>query len=529
MLSDDDDPFGSLGLQPIGLADKATFDQFFRSCPTPLSDYSFANTYIWRDSIHLRWRVLRDCLCVFANGDGGLTMLFPPVGDAVEAAARDAMDICRLYNARQRIDARPRIEYVSSDMLQRIGAGYDVAQMSGDYVYATQRMITLEGGDLASKRQARNRFERRYQPHTEAFGPQHAEACIALLETWREQSDQAHAGMTSAQLKRCKEVAATTDVIRLYRELGLTGMVVWAGGQVVGFTFGEMLSPDTCSILVEKTDRQMVGSANYIFNEFCRQAWSHTAWCNVGDDWEIPGLAWTKQSYRPAYRLDKFVLHPAPVTSVPVAMPAAAPAVELAAQQPPEAAQVVTQQASAAAGAVLDAAAVADLDALLAMEHSCFAKPVAISRRQFRYLLRSPRATVRVLREDGRIVGQALVLRRRCAGGTTGRLYSLAIDQSQRGKGYGRMLLGDCLRMLRDEGVSGVWLEVDTENAPAVGLYEAMGFRKVRLLRDYYAAGKHAWKMKLELADVPAAAGTDPAHQARTSQPAELLVDAVHQ
>jgi hypothetical protein len=81
---------------------------------------------------------------------------------------------------------------------------------------------------------------------------------------------------------------------------------LYAGDQLVGFTFGEMLGPDTCSILIEKTDRNFKGSAQYIFSEFCRQYWQHTHWCNVGDDWDVPSLAWTKASYDPAFRLPKW-------------------------------------------------------------------------------------------------------------------------------------------------------------------------------------------------------------------------------
>jgi hypothetical protein len=87
-------------------------------------------------------------------------------------------------------------------------------------------------------------------------------------------------------------------------------MVLYADDKLVGFTLGEKIGPSTCSILIEKTDRQYVGSAQYIFSEFCRQYWSDTTTCNVGDDWELPSLAWTKQSYRPIGRLEKWVIYP---------------------------------------------------------------------------------------------------------------------------------------------------------------------------------------------------------------------------
>jgi hypothetical protein len=142
-----------------------------------------------------------------------------------------------------------------------------------------------------------------------------------LLATWQEQSTTGKTRQLSVEFKRTKEIAATADAMRHAGAMGLAGMVLFADDQLVGFTLGEYLSKDTCSILIEKTDRRFAGSAQYIFSEFCRQYWSDTKWCNVGDDWEIPSLAWTKQSYRPAMRIPKWVVRPAyTVSNVPGGM-----------------------------------------------------------------------------------------------------------------------------------------------------------------------------------------------------------------
>jgi hypothetical protein len=340
---DDDDPFGSYGLRPIQIGDKSVFDGFFACCATRLSDYTFANTFIWRDPIHLRWAILEDCLCVFANGDGGLTLLFPPMGpgDPVSALRR-CLAICDDYNAANRFEGWTRVEYVSREMLGRFTSGLagridlDVRPMSGDYIYLTQRMIDLGGGDLSSKRQARNRFARRYQARTEPYAPRHAEQCLSLLAMWnqcRSEPQEPAAGPSQAlaaprsapghvEIKRSKDVSAAREALAHCEALGLKGLVLYAGEQMVGFTLGEMLDEHTCSILIEKTDREFAGSAQYIFSEFCRQCWSQTRWCNVGDDWDVPSLAWTKESYRPEMRLEKFILRPACAARAAVAAPA---------------------------------------------------------------------------------------------------------------------------------------------------------------------------------------------------------------
>ncbi len=498
----DDDSSEPYGLGPILLEHKPVFEQFFSVCRTRLSDYSFANTAIWRDAIHLRWGIVRGFLCVFANGDGGLTLLFPPTGQGdFAAAARESLAICEEYNRSVGYEGLTRVEYVTEDLLGQFAEGFAAEPMSGDYVYATQRMIDLDGGDLSSKRQSRNRFARRYEARTERFGPEHEAECLRLLELWHEQHvDGGEPCTPSVRIKRAKEEVATAEAIRYADRLGLTGMVLFAGQSMVGFTFGEKLDAETCSIVIEKTDRDFTGSAQYIFSEFCRQFWPETRWCNVGDDWEIPALAWTKQSYRPAFRVPKWIVRP--LRRQPLFLPAPTRHERL---------QLPAEASPALAPLRTDRAGPRDLDELEALEAVCFQHPLALKRRQLRYLLRSPRAAARVIRQDGRIVAEAVMLCRRTPRGTVGRIYSLAVGPQQRRRGLGKAILDGCLEALRGDHAVAVVLEVDVENAPAIALYERAGFRKVRRLSDYYGSGKDAWKMRLELAEGAGACAAGPA------------------
>jgi ribosomal protein S18 acetylase RimI-like enzyme len=498
--SDDDDPFASYELESIRIDHKPAFDACFRNTRPQLSDYSFANTFIWRDSIRLRWKLLHDCLCVFANGDGGLTLLFPPIGGGdFSAALRESLDICAQYNRDAGYPHSPRVEYVSEGLLENFPGDFSRCPMSGDYVYRTGRMIDLAGGDLASKRQARNRFARRYAAGTEAFGPQHIEPCLDLLRTWQTQSEDSPSNlMTSVRIKREKEILATTEAMKRFGELGLVGMVLYAGDELAGFTFGERLDDSTCSILIEKTDRRFVGAANYIFSEFCRQYWPQTTWCNVGDDWDVPSLAWTKQSYRPEHRLAKWVLSPAAKPAFRAAVPVAEPSPVLQVGAAPSPRAVAVEKESAGEYSRLESSDLADLDQLVALESQCFAKPVAFSRRQWRYMLRCPRASTHVIRESGRVIAEALLLRRKTAAGLCGRIYSIAVAPGHRGRGVGRTLMQKCLDALDADGVSRVYLEVSVENAPAIRLYESFGFARHRRLKDYYSEGIDGWKMVKE-------------------------------
>jgi len=142
-------------------------------------------------------------------------------------------------------------------------------------------------------------------------------------------------------------------------------------------------------------------------------------------------------------------------------------------------------------------ATLADLPALERLEALCFDASVAVSRRQFRYLLASPASRIFVLRHEGVVAADEIVTCRRDRRGLSARLYSLAVDPAYRGKGYGRALLEHALRLLRSQGTRCMSLEVGVDNAPAVALYESFGFRRAARLIDYYGPGSDGWKMDL--------------------------------
>ncbi|MGH7128141.1 MAG: GNAT family N-acetyltransferase [Planctomycetaceae bacterium] len=63
-----------------------------------------------------------------------------------------------------------------------------------------------------------------------------------------------------------------------------------------------------------------------------------------------------------------------------------------------------------------------------------------------------------------------------------GAVQNVGILPEHRGLGLGRALVAKALHGFKREGVRRVYLEVTADNAPAVGLYRAVGFRLVRTM-----------------------------------------------
>ena len=311
-------------LTPITADQKPLFDHTFSLLKQPISDYTFAGTYMWSAALNLYWAIIEDHLCVFANTTGDLTMLIPPMPCTAPNAPRlrRAIDECfrimDAYNTAAGVPHRSRIEYISDELLEYTRSA-DIAWLSAspiwhDYVYDTARMIDLAGGPYKSKRHARTRFHKAHpEAHFNTLTPSDIPECIALLQLWANRTNQHHTDeLTDACMATndllARDVAATTLVLNHFTELGLVGMALREHNTLVGFTLGEPLSPSQCVILIEKTHPDYDGAPQAIFSEFCSQHWSQYPECNVGDDWGIPGLRYTKLSYKPTRLLSKYTL-----------------------------------------------------------------------------------------------------------------------------------------------------------------------------------------------------------------------------
>jgi ribosomal protein S18 acetylase RimI-like enzyme len=488
-----DDPFPGYGLRPVDLADQDTFRPYFSSLAEPLSDYTFSQIYTWRNSLHIVWKIISGHLCVFANGTGDLTLLIPPIGETgSNSALKQAFELMDDYNAAQGVPERTRVEYASEELLARLDrARLDVAPMGTDYVYDVRRMIDLTGGDLASKRQAKNRFIRLYPHRVETYDPaKHLDGCMSLLAGWRVHQDAQHLEEPNANcVKRQKETIATELALRSAGELGFKGMVVYAGAEnqpasellLRAFTFGECLGSESSSIVIEKTDLETKGLAQFIFSEFCRQSWADRPLTNVGDDWGLESLAWTKMSYRPVKLLQKYTLGKVKALAAPVecdlSAPRLIPSIRLAVKD--------------------------DLSATVDLEKACFSSDLSLKKRQLQYLQQRKTAVFLVAEEAGQVIGEGIALVRQHKGRTSGRIYSLAVDKEHRGKQIGRKLLLAMVDQLSARGVKRIYLEVEQSNLKAVSLYERSNFRCIGKLPNYYGPGSDGLHMMLDLTASP--------------------------
>ena len=80
-------------------------------------------------------------------------------------------------------------------------------------------------------------------------------------------------------------------------------------------------------------------------------------------------------------------------------------------------------------------------------------------------------------------------------GGAEAEVHTIGVDPAEQGRGTGRALLRGLLRAA-DGLHAQTFLEVRTDNAPALALYASEGFEVVGTRRRYYASGADAHTMR---------------------------------
>ena len=139
---------------------------------------------------------------------------------------------------------------------------------------------------------------------------------------------------------------------------------------------------------------------------------------------------------------------------------------------------------------MIRSAVASDLEALYALEVSCFAER-RFTREHLMYILRNPRASTFVF-EDGRVLGSIML---HDDGGVL-RVLSVGVDPSARRQGIGRRLMALAEGMAQKFGSKEIRLEVSTKNDGAIAFYKALGYTITGTIRRYYSWGEDAHSLR---------------------------------
>ena len=104
------------------------------------------------------------------------------------------------------------------------------------------------------------------------------------------------------------EQAALDKAFRHYGELGMDGLVLLNGTQILAITLGSLLTEDTFDVQFEKAWADINGAyaaINCEFARYIRSKYPSVKFLDREEDMGIEGLRRAKQSYRPHHMVEK--------------------------------------------------------------------------------------------------------------------------------------------------------------------------------------------------------------------------------
>ena len=296
-------------MRPLTLADKNLVTGFIERFPTPISEYTFTNLFIWQPSRPV-WITEMDNSLLFlvqaADQNTNKYLLFgPPLGDI--SLQQIVSELEGKLAGAIRIPENKAMAMQKADF--KVFEDHDNA----DYVYNVADLAELAGRRYAKKRnkikQCLNSYACEYAPLT----PELIAECESMQHNWCEARD------CGRNPGLCNEANAIAEVFAHFEEFGLLGGAIRIRGVIQAFAIAEELHPGTAVWHFEKAMGDIPGLGQLINQWFAKYGLSGFKYVNREQDLGIPGLRQAKRSYFPDHMVAKYSV--AISTSQPFTIP----------------------------------------------------------------------------------------------------------------------------------------------------------------------------------------------------------------
>ena len=291
---------GEIEFRKPELNDRILIQSYFNKYPSRSCERTFANAYLWSRHYKATFAIVHNTL-VFRSNLEGESFSYPlgETGD-VKAAIDWIMAYTKeknmpffLYNVTQ-CQWEQFYEWYGDSF--EIEFNRDVA----DYVYEREKLATLSGKKLHSKRNHINRFKEMNPNWTyESMSEDNLEDCFQMALRWRQENG------CDGDCGKMAEMCVTLNSLRLFKELELVGGVLRMDGEIVAFTIGEAVTEDTFVVHIEKAYADIQGAYPMINQQFVINECQDYQYVNREDDTGSEGLRKAKLSYRPAFLVEK--------------------------------------------------------------------------------------------------------------------------------------------------------------------------------------------------------------------------------
>lgn len=271
-------------------------DQYFTN-----SAYTLGSFYLWSAFYDSEYAIINDMM-ICKDYNEGFSFSFP-IG---KGDPKPVIDQTLAYCEEQGI---PFVMHgvtkdIEQKMIQMYGDVFDVVydRDEADYVYLSEKLISLSGKKLHGKRNHINRFNANHTWSYEPITDENALECLTMLMQWKTDNCE------SDDQDMRNEVCAAKNAIMYHKELGFQGGLIRCEGEIIAFSLGEPLNEDTYVVHFEKAFSHIQGAYPIINQQFVLHVAKDYKYINREEDCGEDGLRQAKLSYRPEMMIEKAIL-----------------------------------------------------------------------------------------------------------------------------------------------------------------------------------------------------------------------------
>ena len=289
----------ALEFRKVTLDDQNIFLDFFKKNKIPSEYVSFITVFAWRKLLGYD----------FCEKDGDIYLRFTSrskkkeyyfLPQSEENSIKKAVDTILSENAAPNF---MNINAEQKSILEKLYPGYFSYERNRDgdnYIYLSEKLASLSGKKLHSKKNRLNKFKKTYSYEYLPLTSEFISECIDVSRNWCERK--CIDSNDRADESACEEILNNFESF-----IDIKGGIIRCDGKIIAFSIGERGSDDMAIIHFEKADTSYDGVYAAINNEFILNEWMDVKYVNREEDMGIEGLRKAKLSYCPEKMIETYI------------------------------------------------------------------------------------------------------------------------------------------------------------------------------------------------------------------------------
>ncbi len=257
-----------------------------RTLPERVSEFTFANLYLFREKHQYRLTMLANDLPAIIGKDGNDPFFMLPFG------LPDAQTLSQLFTD------HPTMKCVTDSqktVLERLGYTVVEDRDNFDYLYCRADLANLQGRKFSKKRNMVNAFINNNEYTGKPLLDEHIPEALSILEQWKEEHGEEG------------DYGAAREALEKSWDLQLCGGIYYVENRPAAYSLGEELANSTCFVIhFEKAVQGYKGLYQFINQSFAAILPGIYDTINREQDLGDEGLRHAKESYQPSGFVKKY-------------------------------------------------------------------------------------------------------------------------------------------------------------------------------------------------------------------------------